>query len=121
MTAAKSRRTHRRYKSDLTGLQLSDSLSDERAASVSPTIERDSPLPSPTPTLTPKADPGYDSYESVSRSSSVLGRSVSTPTGPTSQEEEEEEEEFSLPSIDVEVNVTINVDYGIIILRNEER
>ena len=49
---------------------------------------------------------------------------MSTPTPSIGHELEDEEEEggrFSLPSIDVEVNVTINVDYGIIILRTEER
>ena len=32
-----------------------------------------------------------------------------------------EEEGFTLPTIDVEVDVTINVDYGSVILRTEER
>lgn len=32
-----------------------------------------------------------------------------------------EEEGFTLPSIDVEVDVTINVDYGAVRLRTEER
>ncbi len=32
-----------------------------------------------------------------------------------------EEEGFTLPSIDVEVDVTINVDYGTVRLRTEER
>ena len=36
-------------------------------------------------------------------------------------EEEEEGQGFQLPSIDVEVNVTINVDHGVIVLRTDDR
>jgi len=32
-----------------------------------------------------------------------------------------EEEGFTLPTIDVEVDITINVDYGTVVLRTEER
>ena len=35
--------------------------------------------------------------------------------------EMEQEREFEIPTIDVEVNITINVDSGVIVLRSEER
>jgi len=111
---------HRRFKSDITGMLPSE----ERTASRSPVPEEDlSPLSS-TPTPTPTEDTIFTTFEPVSHSRSSLLKSVSTPTPSVGHELEEEEEEggrFSLPSIDVEVNVTINVDYGIIILRTEER
>ena len=111
---------HRRFKSDIPGMLPSE----ERTASRSPVPEEDlSPLSS-TPTPTPTEDTIFTSFEPVPHSRSSLLKSVSTPTPSVGHELEEEEEEggrFSLPSIDVEVNVTINVDYGIIILRTEER
>ena len=97
--------------------------SDERTASRSPVPEEDS-SPSSTPTPTPMDDATFNSFDPVPHSQSTLLKSVSTPTASVSHELEEEDEEegmFLLPSIDVEVNVTINVDYGIIVLRTEER
>lgn len=88
---------HRRYKSDLTGL---------RAGSPSPN------------SVGGGEDEGTESMEErddmfEEASSEVLE------TSPV--KESEPVEELSLPSIDLEFDVTVNVDHGKIVLRTEER
>ena len=95
---------HRRYKSDVTGMLL-------KAGS--------SPSASPSPTSTPPLEDDGAFEGDSPREDSV------TPvvTGPMISDRPLESEEggFVLPSIDIEINVTINVDYGAIRLTTEQR
>ena len=96
---------HKRYKSDVTGLMFSPSSS---------------PCPSPCETPPPLEDGAFEGEE---RPSSALGVDdrPSEDKIETRGEEEEGEASFIFPSIDVEVDITISVEYGSIRLHTEER
>ena len=119
--AARPAATHKRIKSDVTGLT---------ATTISPTT---SPYPSPCPTPPPWEDGAFEGEPPLddrpSSGSGVEERPPSSGSGvdkvETSGEGEElgaeEESSFIFPSIDVEVDITISVEYGTIRLQTEER
>lgn len=90
---------HRRYKSDVTGM---------RGTSL-----RSSSSPSPTPPVDQQEE-AEDIFEEESSASKGLAEDVEA--SPPKQVEG-----FSLPSIDLEFDITVNVDHGKIVLRTEER
>lgn len=116
---------HKRNKSDITGI-----APPELSPSTSPT-----PSPCPTP---PAGEDGAFEGEAVvddhpssssgfdDRPSSGSGRSSAsgvdkTETVGEGDEGGEDEGGFTLPSIDVEIDITISVEYGTIRLQTEER
>lgn len=102
---------HKRVKSDVTGLT---------AATLSP---GSSPCPSPCQTPPPWEDGAFEA-EPLLRPSASGGddRPPSVEkTEAIGEEEGEEEASFIFPSIDVEVDITISVEYGTIKLQTEER
>ena len=72
--------------------------------------------PTPPPSVR-EGSPLASSSEEAAR----MGGSPSIEGGKQDGGESEEESAFAIPSIDVEVNITINVDSGIIVLRSEVR
>ena len=97
--------SHKRVKSDITD-DIIQYMRMEEGQGGSPTLL--SPVTSPT------SEGPYPSFEGMSEDE---GR-------PESAEEvsgDNEDKTFPIPAIDVEVNVTINVESGLIILRTEER
>ena len=97
---------HRRYKSDVTGM---------RATSL-PVSSSPSPSPTTTPPLQQEEldEKLEDTFEEDMSPPKILAEDVelSPPKGM---------EGFSLPSIDLEFDITVNVDHGKIVLRTEER
>ncbi len=90
-----ARRGHRRYVSDLTGMRGTS-------------LNR-----SPTPPLVEG-----DEDEVLEDEVMTGGDEVNEETGETTKRSQDG---FSLPSIDLEFDITINVDHGKIVLRTEER
>lgn len=86
---------HRRYKSDVTGIRADS--------------------PSPIPIMEAGEDVKSDAEEVLLEEAPEEGTESSPvkPPGPV--------DGFSLPSIDLEFDVTVNVDHGKIVLRTEER
>lgn len=112
--------SHKRIKSDVTGLAPS---------TLSPS---GSPFPSPCPTPPPWEDGAFEGEPAAEdRPSSGSGLEDHIPssgsgadrteTALEGDEVGEEEGSFILPSIDVEVDITISVEYGTIRLQTEER
>ena len=112
---------HKRYKSDITGL-LPPRLSPQ--SSTSPSI---SPCPTPPPWEDGafEGEVGVASTEDDRPSSSGSGVDVSGSSREGGETMvggvQEEESGFIFPSIDVEVDITISVEYGTIKLQTEER
>lgn len=92
---------HRRYKSDVTGMRA-------------PTYPVNS---SPSPTSTPP----LPEDELDERTEDAFDEDPSPPRLLAEGVEVSEMEGFSLPSIDLEFDITVNVDHGKIVLRTEER
>ena len=118
---------HKRIKSDITGL-LPPGISPQ--SSTSPSI---SPCPTPPPWedgAFEGGEGGVASIEDDRPSSSQSGGDIggrggggetAVGGGGGQKEEEEEESGFIFPSIDVEIDITISVEYGTIKLQTEER
>ncbi len=103
----RGKRMHRRYRSDVTGMMMMTGGSD-RATS-----------PAPTPFSEEEGGGGNEEEEdkeddeelfNSSRDGAELGASQDTG-----------QEGFSIPSIDIDFNVTVNVDHGKVVLRTEEQ
>lgn len=91
--AAQARKLgHRRYKSDVTGFRGT---------------------PSPSPTSLDEEERGEEAEDTFDEQSTEEAVEAVPPT--------EAKEGFSLPSIDLEFDLTVNVDRGKIVLRTEER
>lgn len=95
---------HRRFKSDLTGIKV---------ASLSP------PPPSPS-TSTSTLNKEEKQEEDIKEDEEDIFDSQAS-EGADSSFSSREAEGFSLPSIDLEFDVTVNVDHGKVVLRTEER
>ena len=117
---------HKRIKSDITGL-LPPGISPQ--SSTSPSI---SPCPTPPPWedgAFEGGEGGVASKEDDRPSSSQSGGDVggregggeTAVGGGGGRGQEEEESGFIFPSIDVEIDITISVEYGTIKLQTEER
>lgn len=89
---------HRRFKSDLTGIKVA-------------------PLSPPPPTSPLNKEEKQE--EDIKEDEEIFDSQASEGAG--SSFSSREAEGFSLPSIDLEFDVTVNVDHGKVVLRTEER